>query len=108
MMNNEAAGWQQSPERQQDMRRQQPSGKPYGLNPEYQEKLRKEAERTGVPLQKVCERYKVKQIADLTDEQYMRAMHAFSKMESLPPPADNGQMSLFTDLGNYAGELPFR
>lgn len=108
MMNNEASGRQQNPERQQDMRRQQLSEKPYGLKAEYQEKLRKEAERTGTDLQKVCERYKVKQIAYLTDEQYMRAMHVFNRMESLPPPADNGQMSLFTDLGNYDGELPFR
>lgn len=107
-MMNPDAGRQQEPQRQNNPGRQRASGNHPGLKPEYQQKLRKEAERTGTDLRKVCERYKVQRIEDLTDEQYLRAMHAFSRMESLPPPADDGQMSLFTDLGNYAGELPFR
>lgn len=67
-------------------------------------KLCKEAERTGTNLTQVCERYKVRNIRELTPEQYKRAMVAFSKMESLPPPAPEGQYEFNFD----ENEMPFR
>lgn len=78
------------------------------LQLEYQEKIRQEAQRTGTELKKVCERYKVKSIEDMTYEDYMRAVVAFRKMPDLPPPADNEQMSLFTGMDMYNSEMPFR
>lgn len=104
MMNNEAAPRQQSQQRQQASRQ----SAPVKLKAEYQAKLRKEAERTGTDLKKVCDRYKVKNIAELSDEQYQRAMVAFSKMDSLPPPVEDEQMSMFMDIDKYDGEVPFR
>lgn len=56
------------------------------------DKLLAEAKRTGTALEKVCSRYKVKDIKDLTVEQYKRALSAFSKMESLPPPSPEQQV----------------
>lgn len=78
------------------------------LQPEYQEKIRQEAQRTGTELKRVCERYKVKSIEDMTYEDYMRAVVAFRKMPDLPPPADNEQMSLFAGMDMYNSEMPFR
>ncbi|MDO5540866.1 MAG: ERF family protein [Eubacteriales bacterium] len=66
--------------------------------------LRKEAERTGTSLKKVCARYLVNDISELSREQYLRAMSAFSKMETLPPPAPDGQYEM--DLSGM--ETPFR
>ena len=105
MMSNEAESGSRS-----KGTRQQSSGQtaPAKLKTEYQTKLRKEAERTGTALKKVCERYKVKDISYLTMEQYQRAMVAFSKMESLPPPVEDEQMSMFMDIDKYDGEVPFR
>lgn len=67
-------------------------------------KLCKEAERTGTSLSKVCERYSVQDIRQLNLEQYQRAMSAFAKMESLPPPSPEQQFEFdFSKEG-----LPFR
>lgn len=69
-------------------------------------KLRKEAERTRTSLQQVCERYKVRSINELSKEQCARAMSAFKKMPSLPPPAPEGQYEL--DFNGMESEMPFR
>lgn len=102
MMGSEAS------DRQQDYKRQQASMQSPKLKAEYQRKLKGEAERTGTDLKKVCDRYKVRDISDLTNEQYQRAMSAFSKMESLPPPAEEEQITMFMDIDKYAEEFPFR
>lgn len=68
-------------------------------------KLKLEAERTGTDLSKVLERYKVRKIEELSLEQYQRAMSAFSKMESVPPPV-GGQYEL--DFSEMENEMPFR
>lgn len=102
MMGGEAS------DRQQDQKRQQASRQPPKLKEKYRRELKREAERTGTDLKKVCERYKVKEIADLTNEQYQRAMSAFSKMDSLPSLVQGGQMSMFMDIDKYEGEFPFR
>lgn len=75
------------------------------LSTEYQDEIKAEAVRTGTDLKKVCSRYKVQSIADLSIEQYRRAMSAFRKMESVPPPQpeDNWQ-----DVEMYANDVPFR
>lgn len=69
-------------------------------------KLRKEAERTGTSLQQVCERYKVRSINELSKEQCARAMSAFKKMPSLPPPAPEGQYEF--NFNGMESEMPFR
>ena len=61
------------------------------------DKLCKEAERTGTDLSKVCTRYKVRSIKELNPEQYQRAMIAFRKMETVPPPAPEEQYQLNLD-----------
>lgn len=66
--------------------------------------LIREAERTGTDLSKVCKRYLVNSIKELTKEQYQRAMSAFRKMETVPPPAPDGQYEM--DLSGM--ETPFR
>lgn len=68
-------------------------------------KLKLEADRTGTELFKVCERYKVREIKDLSMEQYRRAMSAFGKMETVPPPF-NGQYEL--DFSEMEHEMPFK
>ena len=66
------------------------------------DRLRKEAVRTGTDLSKVCKRYIVDRIEDLTEEQCEKAMRAFSKMESVP--VQYGQVSM-----NFSeNETPFR
>ena len=94
---------QKPPQRQQSRQQTKPK-----LEEEYQKNVRKEAERTGTDLRKVCERYKVKDISELSYEDYLRSMVAFKKMESLPPPVENEQMSMFMDINSYDGEVPFR
>lgn len=69
-------------------------------------KLRKEAERTGTSLQQVCERYKVRSINELSKEQCARAMSAFKKMPSLPPPTPEGQYEF--NFNGMESEMPFR
>lgn len=96
-------GQQSKPQGKQTRQQTKPK-----LQPEYQEKIRQEAQRTGTELKKVCERYNVKSIEDMTYEDYMRASVAFRKMPDLPPPADNEQMSLFTGMDMYNSEMPFR
>ncbi len=68
------------------------------------DKLCREAERTGTDLSKVCVRYKVRNIKELTPEQYQRAMSAFRKMETIPPPAPDEQY----ELDFNENEMPFR
>lgn len=66
------------------------------------DRLRKEAARTGTDLSKVCKRYIVDRIEDLTEEQCEKAMRAFSRMESVP--VQYGQVSM-----NFSeNETPFR
>lgn len=93
----------------QTQQRQQAYKQPPKLKKEFQSNLRGEAERTGTDLKKVCERYRVRNIEDMTEQQYKWAMSAFSKMESLPPPVQEGQMEMFADCGGYDPDgLPFR
>lgn len=66
--------------------------------------LCREAERTGTDLSKVCARYKVRSIKELSPEQYQRAMSAFRKMPTIPPPAPDEQYQLNFD----ENEMPFR
>ena len=68
-------------------------------------KLKLESKRTGTDLSKVCIRYKVQKIEDLSMEQYKRAMSAFRKMESVGFQAD-GQYEL--DFSGMENEMPFR
>lgn len=69
-------------------------------------KVRKEAERTGIALDKVCERYKVKSVNELNKEQYARAMSAFKKTPSLAPPASEEQYAL--DFNGMENDMPFK
>lgn len=66
----------------------------------------KEAEKTGITLDKVCERYKVKSVNELNKEQYARAMSAFKKTPSLAPPASEEQYAL--DFNGMENDMPFR
>lgn len=68
-------------------------------------RLRKEAERTGTGLEKVCERYKVKSVNQLSKEQYARAMSAFGKMPTVPS-AQEEQYEL--DFNGIESDMPFR
>ena len=93
----------------QPQQRQQAYKQPPKLKKEFQSNLQGEAERTGTDLKKVCERYRVRNIEDMTEQQYKWAMSAFSKMESMPPPVQEGQMEMFADYGEYDPDgLPFR
>lgn len=100
---------QQAPrEPQQGTQRQQAAGrKPQAVSAEHLRMLEGEARRTGTELAKVCSRYGVGSISELTEEQYRRAMSAFGKMDSLPPPAQDGQLELFRDIDGYDESLPF-
>lgn len=80
-----------NPEKKPPVAPAQKSGARQQVNNLDLNKLCREAERTGTNLSQVCERYKVKNIRELNPEQYKRAMVAFSKMESLPPPAPEEQ-----------------
>lgn len=94
--------------RQQGTQRQQAAGrKPQAVSAEHLRMLEDEARRTGTELAKVCSRYGVGSISELTEEQYRRAMSAFGKMDSLPPPAQDGQLELFRDIEGYDESLPF-
>ncbi|MBD5479577.1 MAG: ERF family protein [Lachnospiraceae bacterium] len=93
---------QQGAQRQQAARR-----KPQAVSAEHLLMLEDEARRTGTELTKVCGRYGVGSISELTEEQYRRAMSAFSKMDSLPPPAQDEQLELFSGIEGYEGSLPF-
>lgn len=66
-------------------------------------RLKLEADRTGTSLLKVCQRYNVISIEELTTEQYQRAMSAFSKMQTVQKQEDH-QM----DFAEYESEMPFR
>ena len=77
------------------------------LATEYQDKIIYEAMRTGTDLKVVCDRYKVNTIADLSAEQYRRAMSAFGKMPSIEP-SQGEQMDLFGSMEQYAGDMPFK
>lgn len=69
--------------------------------------LQRETTRTGTNLSTVCSRYKVAAVQQMTHEQYLRAMSAFKKMPTIPPPVPpEGQYSL--DLSEIEGEVPFR
>ncbi|MDE5801881.1 MAG: ERF family protein [Lachnospiraceae bacterium] len=95
-------------EPQQGVQRQQAAGrKPQTVSDEHLLMLEDEARRTGTELTKVCSRYGVSSISELTEEQYRRAMSAFSKMDSLPPPAQDEQLELFSGIEGYEGSLPF-
>lgn len=61
-----------------------------------------EAARTGTELKKVLERYGVNQIIELTQEQFQKAMSAFSKMAAVQPAYDQ------LDLSDMAKDMPFR
>lgn len=61
-----------------------------------------EAARTGTELKKVVERYGVNQITELTQEQFQKAMNAFSKTASAQPAYDQ------IDLSDMVKDMPFR
>lgn len=67
------------------------------------DRLKSEAARTGTELSKVCERYLVNTIEELTQEQYMKAMSAFRKM---PTVADDFYQPDF--MGQINEDVPFR
>ena len=70
-------------------------------------KLQQEAARTGTNLSPVCKRYKVTTVQDMNHEQYLRAMSAFGKMPTVPPPTPpEEQYSL--DFTDRVDEMPFR
>ncbi len=85
-------------------RQQRGQARQQGVSKTDIEKLCSEAERTGTDLAKVRERYRVQSIHELTQEQYQRAMSAFRKMETVPPPAPDEQYELNFD----ENEMPFR
>lgn len=69
--------------------------------------LQREAARTGTNLATVCSRYKVAAVQQMTHEQYLRAMSAFKKMPTIPPPVPpEEQYSL--DFSGCEDEMPFR
>ena len=109
-MDNSGTGQQERKElpREKKAPRQQAAGsKPQAVSAELLFLLEDEARRTGTELTKVCSRYGVSSISELTEEQYRRAMSAFSKMDSLPPPAQDEQLELFSGIEGYEGSLPF-
>ena len=67
-------------------------------------KLQQEAARTGTNLSTVCKRYEVATVQDMNHEQYLRAMSAFKKMPTVPPPEEQYEFD-FTDR---VDEMPFR
>jgi len=67
------------------------------------DKLKAEAVRTGTDLSKVCERYTVNTIEELTQENYMKAMSVFRKM---PTVAVDFYQPDF--LGAIEEDVPFR
>lgn len=70
-------------------------------------KLQQEAARTGTNLSTVCQRYKVAAVQNMNHEQYLRAMSAFKKMPTVPPPTPpEEQYSL--DFTDRVDEMPFR
>ena len=79
----------------------QQSAKQPEVTREELELLRQEADRTGTYLSTVCARYKVATIEKLNREQYLRAMSAFKKMDTVQQ--DDG----FVDA-DMAEEMPFR
>lgn len=66
------------------------------------DRLKGEAARTGTDLSKVCDRYIVNTIEELTQEQYLKAMSAFRKM---PTVADYYQPDFMSEI---AEDVPFR
>ena len=96
--NNEAPASQPKGNKQQGSRTQ-----PKKLNKAELDRLKSEAARTGTELSKVCERYLVNTIEELTQEQYMKAMSAFRKM---PTVADDFYQPDF--MGQINEDVPFR
>ena len=78
------------------------------LPAKHQEEIRSEAARTGTDLATVCGRYGVQSIAYLSDEQYLRAMSAFRKMESVPYIPQHGYEEVWQDVEAYENDVPFR
>ena len=76
---------------------------PKKLNKAELDRLKSEAARTGTELSKVCERYLVNTIEELTQEQYMKAMSAFRKM---PTVSDDFYQPDF--MGQINEDVPFR
>lgn len=76
---------------------------PKKLNKAELDRLKSEAARTGTDLAKVCERYLVNTIEELTQEQYMKAMSAFRKM---PTVSDDFYQPDF--MGQINEDVPFR
>lgn len=70
-------------------------------------KLQQEAARTGTNLSTVCKRYKVATVQDMNHEQYLRAMSAFGKMPTVPPPTPPEEQFEF-DFTDRVDEMPFR
>lgn len=76
---------------------------PKKLNKAELDRLKSEAARTGTDLSKVCERYTVNTIEELTQENYMKAMSAFRKMPTVEP--DYYQPDF---MGQIDEDVPFR
>lgn len=77
--------------------------RPQKLNKAEQDRIKSEAARTGTDLAKVCERYRVNTIDELTQENYMKAMSAFRKMPTVA--ADFYQPDF---MGQIDENVPFR
>lgn len=91
---------------QKPARQQVKQPKPLKITGEQINVLMHEAARKGTELNKVCARYGVQKITDLTQEQFQRAMSAFSKMAAVPLPVPDGQYQL--DLSGMQQDMPFR
>lgn len=91
------------PQRQQGKPKQQEPGR---ISAAELADLRREADRKGTPLAKICRRYLVERIEDLTQEQYQRAMSELRKTKSVPPPEPDGQYAM--DFSGMEKDMPFR
>ena len=91
------------PQRQQGKPKQQEPGR---ISAAELADLRREADRKGTPLAKICRRYLVDRIEDLTQEQYQRAMSELRKTKSVPPPEPDGQYAM--DFSGMEKDMPFR
>ena len=81
------------------------TGKDARVQQQHINKIRKEIARTGAKEVAVCYMYKIKNLQEMTIEQYDRAMAVFKQM---PDKAPEPQETSFEGLEHLDGELPFR
>lgn len=91
------------PEKPKENKQQGSRTQPKKLGKAEQDRLKSEAARTGTDLSKVCERYLVNTIEELTQENYMKAMSAFRKMPTVA--VDFYQQDFMNEITE---DVPFR